>query len=71
MAPPLLMRPPSQSLLSAALAELFKKKYGVALFGAGDEPVWFVKLKESAGRMQEYMNDVHGPWDMCVETLCV
>ena len=65
------MRPPSQSLLSAALAELFKKKFGVALFGAGAEPVWFVKLKESAGRMQEYMKDVHGPWDMCVETLCV
>ena len=21
--------------------------------------------------MQEYIKDVHGPWDMCVETLCV
>lgn len=61
-----------QSILSTVLADLFKKKFGVALFGAGAEPVWFVKLKESAGRsMQELIKDVHGPWDMCVETLCV
>ena len=59
----------SQPLLSTAVAELFKKKFGLASSGA--DPEWFVKLKESAGRMQEYMKDVHGPWDMCVEMLCV
>ncbi len=57
----------SQSLVSASLAELFKKKYGLASCGA--QPDWFVKLKESAGRsMQDFIKDEHGPWDMCVIT---
>jgi hypothetical protein len=45
---------PSQPLLSTAVAELFKKKF--PLEPPGEDPEWFVKMKESAGRsMQQFM----------------
>jgi hypothetical protein len=52
----------SQSLVSVALAELFKKKFS--------HPDWFEKLKDSAGKgMRDFIKDEHGPWDMCAEIL--
>ncbi len=53
---------PSQPLLSTAVAELFKKKF--PLEAPGEDPDWFVKLKESAGRSMQQFMALHGPWDM-------
>ena len=55
----------SQPLLSTAVAELFKKKF--PLEPPGEDPEWFVKMKESAGRSMQQFMTVHGPWDMCVK----
>jgi hypothetical protein len=56
---------PSQPLLSTAVAELFKKKF--PLEPPDEDPEWFVKLKESAGRSMQQFMTLHGPWDMCVQ----
>jgi len=57
----------SQPLLSTAVAELFKKKFGLA--SSGEDPDWFVKLRECVGRSMQPFMTLHGPWDMCVKTL--
>lgn len=57
----------SQPLLSTAVAELFKKKFGLASSGA--DPEWFVKLKECAAKSSRPFMTLDGPWDMCVNTL--
>jgi len=57
----------SQPLLSTAVAELFKKKFGLASSGA--DPEWFVKLQECAAKSSRPFMTLDGPWDMCVNTL--